>query len=416
MFKKLGVLFVLAAVVLGGVTSVGPRATAQDDEFLFGVVLVGPKDDRGWSQAHYDAGLYVQEKVPGARMIPLESLNSAARPETTLDQVVEDMVAQGAKLILTTSADFEVDTSVVAEFYPDVTFVNISGDDALWGIAPPNVGNIMGKMEYGKMIAGCAAALKTQTGKLGYVGPLIDPETIRLTNSVYLGARYCYENYRGLDPDTLQFQVTWIGFWFNIPGVTLDPTEVANSMLDSGVDVLISGIDTTEAIVVAGQRAAEGAAVWAIPYDYEGACEEAPDICLGVPYFNWGPAYADLVTKVKEGTYEASWEWNGPDWDNINNPDTTAVGYVYGDGLTDDEKATLDEFIAALAAGAKGEEGGLNLFVGPLNFQDGTVFLEEGEVATEKQIWYMAANADEATTPEEVNPPQLLEGVQGASQ
>ena len=416
MFKKLGVLFVLAAVVLGGVTSVGPRATAQDDEFLFGVVLVGPKDDRGWSQAHYDAGLYVQEKVPGARMIPLESLNSAARPETTLDQVVEDMVAQGAKLILTTSADFEVDTSVVAEFYPDVTFVNISGDDALWGIAPPNVGNIMGQMEYGKMIAGCAAALKTQTGKLGYVGPLIDPETIRLTNSVYLGARYCYENYRGLDPDTLQFQVTWIGFWFNIPGVTLDPTEVANSMLDSGVDVLISGIDTTEAIVVAGQRAAEGAAVWAIPYDYEGACEEAPDICLGVPYFNWGPAYADLVTKVKEGTYEASWEWNGPDWDNINNPDTTAVGYVYGDGLTDDEKATLDEFIAALAAGAKGEEGGLNLFVGPLNFQDGTVFLEEGEVATEKQIWYMAANADEATTPEEVNPPQLLEGVQGASQ
>ncbi len=97
-------------------------------------------------------------------MLPLESLNSDARPETTLDQVVEDMVNHGAELILTTSADFEVDTTSVAALYPDVTFINVSGDDALWGIATDNLGNFMGQMEYGKMIAGCAAALKTQTG------------------------------------------------------------------------------------------------------------------------------------------------------------------------------------------------------------------------------------------------------------
>ena len=147
----------------------------------------------------------------------------------------------------------------------------------------------MGQMEYGKMIAGCAAALKTQTGSIAYIGPLIDPETTRLVNSTYLGARYCYENYRGLNPDDLRFQVTWIGFWFNIPGVTLDPTEVVNGFFDGGADVVISGIDTTEAIVVAGQRAAQGQQVWAVPYDFEGACAEAPDICLGVPYFSWGP-------------------------------------------------------------------------------------------------------------------------------
>ncbi len=410
MIKKLAVLAVLVALVASGVASV-----VAQDEIIFGVVLVGPKDDRGWSQAHYTAGQYVEANLPGAKMIVLESLNTAARPETTLDQVVEDMVSQGARLILTTSADFEVDTTVVAELYPDVVFINVSGDDALWGIAPDNLGNIMGQMEYGKMIAGCAAALKTQTGKIGYVGPLIDPETIRLTNSVYLGARYCYENYRGMDPDTLDFAVTWIGFWFNIPGFTLDPTEVSNAFIDDGRDVLISGIDTTEAIVVAKQRAAEGAAVWAIPYDFEGACEEAPDICLGVPYFNWGPSYLETVKAVQDGTWEASWDWNGPDWTDINNHDTSHVGFLYGNGLTDEDKATLDEFIAGLAAGALGEEGGINLWVGPLSFQDGSVFLEEGEVATFKQVWFQAANADEATAPEEVTPPQLLAGVQGTS-
>jgi simple sugar transport system substrate-binding protein len=414
MFKKASVLFILIVLVLSGVAAAVP-ATAQD-EIVFGVVLVGPKDDHGWSQAHYEAGLYVEENLPGAQMIELESLNSAARPETTLDQVVEDMVAQGAQLIFTTSADFEVDTTVVADLYPDVTFVNISGDDALWGIAPDNLGNVMGQMVYGKMIAGCAAALKTQSGKIGYVGPLIDPETTRLVSSAYLGARHCYEAYRSMDPAALEFGVTWIGYWFNLPGVTLDPTEVSNAFLDDGADVLISGIDTTEAIVVASQRAAEGETVWAIPYDYEGACEEAPDICLGVPYFNWGPAYLETVQAVQEGTWEASWDWNGPDWSDINNHDTSAVGYVYGDGLTDDEKATLDEFIADLAAGATSEEGGLNLFVGPLNLQDGSVLLEDGEVATDKQIWYMASNAEEAMSPDEINPPQLLEGIEGASE
>ena len=414
MFKKLAVLLVLVALVMGGVAAVAPRAEAQD-EVVFGVVLVGPKDDRGWSQAHYEAGLYVEENLEGARMLVVESLNSADRPETTLDQVVADMDEQGASVIFTTSADFEVDTSLIAKEYPHITFLHISGDDAFWGIAPENLGNIMGQMEYTKMVAGCAAALKTSTGSIGYVGPLVDPETTRLVNSVYLGARYCYDAYRGLDPDDLTFGVTWIGFWFNIPGVTLDPTEVTNAFLDDGADVVISGIDTTEVIVVAGQRAAEGENVWAIPYDYELACADAPDICLGVPYFNWGPAYLDAIQSVVDGTWEQSWDWNPPDWDDINNPDTTAVGYVYGDGLLAEEIEILDEFIAGLAAGAKGEEGAIYPFTGPLNLLDGTVFLEEGEVATPAQIWFMDPIAGEAESPDEVGAPQLLEGIIGST-
>ena len=100
MIKKLAVLAVLVALVASGVASV-----VAQDEFIFGVVLVGPKGDRGWSQAHYTAGQYVEEKLPGAKMIVLESLNTAARPETTLDQVLEDMVSQGAELIECLSHD-----------------------------------------------------------------------------------------------------------------------------------------------------------------------------------------------------------------------------------------------------------------------------------------------------------------------
>jgi simple sugar transport system substrate-binding protein len=367
----------------------------EGEEFVFGVVLVGPKNDRGWSQAHTEGAAFVEERMPGARAIIFESLNPADKPEATLEGVVDDMVADGAKLVLTTSDEFEEDTLGVAEKYPDIVFINVSGDDALTGEAPPNLGNIMGRMEDMKAIAGCAAALNTQSGSLGYLGPLINFETRRLAASAYLGAQYCYENYRGMNPADLQFTVTWIGFWFNIPGVTLDPTEVTNNFFDSGVDVVMSGIDTTEGIDVAGQRAAQGTPVWAVPYDFEGACEQSPDICLGVPYFNWGPAYLETAEAVQGGTWEQSWDWNPPNWENLTDNETTAVGWVNGTGMPAEAQAFLDEFIAGLASGE------INVWSGPINLQDGTEYIPADTVATDEQIWYL---------------PQLLEGMSGPSE
>jgi simple sugar transport system substrate-binding protein len=328
-------------------------------------------------------------------MIVFESLNSADKPEATLEGVVDDMVADGAKLVFTTSDEFEEDTLGVAQKYPDLTVINISGDDVLTGEAPPNLGNIMGRMEDMKAIAGCAAALTSQTGKLGYLGPLINFETRRLASSAYLGAKYCSENYRGMSPTELQFTVTWIGFWFNIPGVTLDPTEVTNTFLDSGADVVLSGIDTTEGIDVTGQRAAQGDAVWAVPYDFEGACDNAPEICLGVPYFNWGPAYLETAKAVQDGTWTQSWDWNPPNWDDLTENTTTAVGWVSGSGLSAENQAFLDEFIAGLASGE------INVWSGPINLQDGSAYIAAGETATDEQIWYL---------------PKLLEGMEGPSE
>ncbi len=386
-------LVVVALLVAGCAGPATPAATPTPEEFLFGIVLVGPKDDHGWSEAHYIAAEYAKEHVPGSDFIVYESLIPGG--EVTLEQVVDDMVAQGAQLILTTSDAFEEDTIGVAEKYPEIVFINVSGDDVLTGEAPSNEGNFMGQMEYMKGVAGCTAALMTDSGTIAYLGPLINDETRRLASAAYLGARYCYEHYQGLDPDDLRFIVTWIGFWFHLPGVTLDPTVVANGFFDEGADVVISGIDTTEGLVVAKQRADQGARVFAIPYDYIYACDEAPDICLGVPYFNWGPAYLSTVKAVVDGTWKQSWDWNGPDWSDINNPDTSHAGFLFGDGLPEAQKAQVQEYISGLAS------GDIKLFVGPLNYQDGTTYLAEGQVATDEQIWYLR---------------QLLEGMEGPSE
>jgi simple sugar transport system substrate-binding protein len=376
----------------------GTPSPTEGKQFVFGMILVGPQNDHGWSQANFEGGKYIEDHL-GAKMIVIDKVNTSDRPNTTVPQVVSDMIDQGAQLIFATSDDFKDGITEAAAEHPDVPMIFSSGDTA-WTDGKDyradltNLGNVMGRMEYGKMIAGCTAALTTQTGKLGYLGPLINAETLRLANSVYLGARYCWKNYRNEDPAALQFSVNWIGFWFNIPGVTLDPTQVTNDFFDSGVDVVISGIDTTEALVRAGQRADAGEKVWAIPYDFKGACAEAESVCLGVPYFNWGPAYLEVAQSVVDGTFKAQFQWLGPDWSNINDPDTSMIGFEKGPALSTENSATLDEFIAGLA------DGSIDLYTGPLNWQDGTVFLKDGETATDTQIWYAS---------------QLLQGMKGAS-
>ena len=382
-------------------TTAGGEMMPAPADFKIGMILVGPQNDHGWSQANYDAGLYVMDQLglPADNLIVLDKVNTADRPETKIPDVVSDMIDQGANLIFATSDDMKDGILEAAAQFPDTPMIWSSGDSA-WADGEDykpdltNLGNVMGRMEYGKAIAGCAAALTTQTGHIAYLGPLINDETRRLVNSAYLGAKYCYENYAGGDAATLQFEVKWIGFWFNIPGFTLDPTQVTNEFLAAGADVVLSGIDTTEALVRAGQAQDSGDSVWAVPYDYQDACSEAPSACLGVPYFIWGPSYLTVAHSVIDGTFTPSFSWTGPDWNNLNDQDTSNIGWLSGDALSADAQTSLDSFISGLG------DGSINLWVGPINYQDGTPWLADGEQATDVQIWYTK---------------QLLEGIEGAS-
>lgn len=365
------------------------------EPFVFGMLLVGPYNDNGWSQAHYDAGLYVEEKL-GAKMVYLDKVNPADRPGTTPDQLAEELVAQGAKLIIFNSDDMKDASTTFAKAHPDVYVIMASGDQ-VWAdgkIYEPiaNLTNIMGRMEYGKMIGGCAAALSSKTGQVGYLGPLINDETRRLAASAYLGAKHCWEA-AGNDPATLKFKVTWIGFWFHIPGFTTDPVQVSTDFYTTGYDVVISGIDNPVNLGEAQKQTAEGNPTFGVAYDYVAACEAAPDVCLGVPYFNWGPEYVKAISSAQDGSWSSQFIWAGPDWSDINNPDTSNVGFVNGPALSAENAAAVDAFVAELA-------GGLNLWTGPINLQDGSALLADGEVATDQQVWYLS---------------QLLEGMEGLS-
>ena len=362
--------------------------------FVFGLLLAGAHDDQGRSQAHYEGGRYVVETMAGTKMIYIDRANPADRPDVTIAQLVDDMVEKGAKLIIANSVDMQAGIREAALKHPKINFLQIAGDDVLTGKAPQNLSNLMGRMEYAKMMAGFAAALTTKTGNIGYVGPLDNEQSRRLAASCYLGARYAWAKVLKKDPKDLKFHVTWIGFWFNIPDTTKDPAQVAIDYFNSDYDVVISGITAPEIPVLARQMREKDKTAWAIPYDNAVACEALSDVCLGVPFFNWGPAYLDFIRAARSGKWRRRWIWLKPDWKNINNPAITAVGFVAGPALSASATVQLDTFISDLAT-AK-----VNLFKGPLNYEDGKPFVKAGQTASNKQIWYME---------------QLLEGIDSQS-
>jgi simple sugar transport system substrate-binding protein len=384
-----------ATKVAEAMATTAPAATTGD--YTVGLIFVGPQNDKGWNEAHLEGSKYVMEKLPNVKFEYVDKVNPGDRPNVKGSQVADDLIAKGAKMIIFNSDDFKDDALETAKKHPDVIVIHASGDYA-WKDGKnfkdqPNLGNLMSKMEPGWMIAGCAAALGSENGKIGNVGPLINEETRRYTSSAYLGAKYCWENYLKKNPKDLQYKTTWIGFWFNIPGVTLDPTKVADDFINGGYDVVMNAIDTPEAATQAKKAADAGKKVKYVHYDYKGGCELVGDICLGVHYYNWGPGYVDIIKQAMAGTYKSTWTWAPGNFADLNNPDTSSFGFVKGKGLGENEKF-LDEFIKGIG------DGSINLWKGPLKLQDGTEYLKDGEVATDQQIWYL---------------PQLLEGMEGQS-
>ena len=120
--RRFGILILaVTALTMTGPHITGDLARGADAPYTFGLLLVGPYNDRGYSQAHYEGGRYVEEKVPGVKMIYIDKVNPADRPGVTIPQLVDDMVDKGAKLIIANSDDMKDGIREAALMHPRLT-------------------------------------------------------------------------------------------------------------------------------------------------------------------------------------------------------------------------------------------------------------------------------------------------------
>ena len=91
---------------------------------------------------------------------------------------------------------------------------------------------------------------------------------------------------------------------------------------------------------------------------------------------DWAPYYIERVQAVMDGTWEQQASWGGM-------PEGEVVIGEITDVVPAEVKAEAEAMIAAITAGE------YHPFTGPINKQDGSVWLEEGETAEDGELMGM---------------------------
>src|SRR4030065_2361001 len=286
---KITAILVITAMLL---TACGPEKVGgfeipdvQKGKFNIAAVLIGPHDDGGWSQAHYEGLQYVEQNVPNVHTAYIENVPEGADSE----QVFRALSRKGFDLIIGASYGFMDPMETVAGEFPDIMYVHISGIKS----NGTNFGNLFGAMEVMKYLGGMLAGARAKMDgnpKLGYMAPFPLPEELRLGNAIALGMRQtCPE---------CTMDVRWINTW----QAPILQKEAAASLFDAGAQVVFTGADTPAVADVAQEKGK-----WGITYDWSGSCKV--ERCLTAPYWNWGPVYTKIAQGVIDKTYPVGWDY-----------------------------------------------------------------------------------------------------------
>lgn len=323
-------------------------------KFNVAAVLIGPHDDGGWSQAHYEGLLYLEKNMADSHVAYVENVPEGAEAE----QVIRSLARKGFNLILTTSFGYMDATGTVAEEFPDLTFIHVSG----YKSNSKNFGNLMGAMEDMKYLAGMVAgsrAKKDGNPKIGYMATFPIPEELRLGNAFMLGAKKtCPE---------CTMDVRWLNTWH-------DPViekEAAASLFDAGSQVVFTGADTPAPADVATAKGK-----WGITYDYVGSCKV--DGCLTTPYWNWGPVYTEIAKGVQDKTYKPGWHYFDAESGGLG-----LYGFMEGQqltkGMADLPAEDIQMVKDILAKMLKGEFTRFDVFSGEIKDNKGNIVVPAGE-------------------------------------
>lgn len=368
--KSLWRVIALLLIVILGMTACQPQVekvgsfeipNVEKGKFNVAMVLIGPHDDGGWSQSHYEGLEYVGKNVADAHIAYIENVPEGADSE----QVFRALARKGFDLIFGTSFGFMDPMEIVAGEFPDTVFIHISG----YKSNLTNFGNLFGAMEDMKYLAGMLAGARAKMDgnpKLGYMATFPIPEELRLGNAIALGMKKtCPE---------CTMDVRWINTWH-------DPVvekEAAASLFDAGAQVVFTGADTPAVADVATEKGK-----WGITYDWSGSCKA--ERCLTAPYWNWGATYARVAQGVKDKTYEVGWDYFDAETGGLG-----LYGFMEGQTMTagaaELPAEVLTEVKDLLAQMLAGEFNRFDVFTGEIKDNAGNVIVPAGEKIEQADI------------------------------
>lgn len=339
-------LLATSALALG--LSAFAGAAFADDPLKVGFIYIGPVGDHGWTFTHDQARLAVEEHFGDAvETSYVENVAYGADAERIMNQ----MALSGVDMIFATSFGYGPDVNAVAQRFPDIAFEHATG----YIQEAPNVSLYNARFYEGRAVIGHIAGRMTETNTIGYIASFPIPEVVMGINAAYLHAR-------AVNPD-VQFRVIWAYSWY-------DPAQeaaAAEALIEQGADILMQHTDSTAPITIAQDR---GILAFGQASDMTAF---APEAHLSAILDVWAPYYIERIQARIDGTWEA-----GNDWSGI--PEGTVGFAPFNDRIPADVLAEAEAMIEDIRSGA------YHPFTGPINRQDGSAWLAEGEVAPDGDL------------------------------
>lgn len=337
-------ILALTASVAAVLSTAAPSAAQDKTKICF--IYVGSKTDGGWTQAH-DIGRQELQAHFGDKIETPFLENVPEGPDA--ERAIERMARSGCAMVYTTSFGFMEATVKVAAKFPDVKFEHATGYKA-----GPNLATYNSRFYEGRYINGQIAGKMSKTGTAGYIASFPIPEVVGGINAFLMGAR-------SVNPD-FKLKVIWVNTWFD-PGKEAD---AAKALLDQGVDILTQHTDTTAPMQVAEER---GIKAFGQASDM---IKAGPTSQLSAIVDTWGAYYIKRTQALLDGKWESQQTFDG-----LKDGILTMAPYT---------NMPVDVKEMALATEAKIKSGELKPFTGPVNKQDGSVWLKEGESADDGTI------------------------------
>lgn len=191
------------------------EAAEEGKTYKVALCLSGASNDMGWCQVAYEGLLSLEENY-GCEIAYTENLT----PDD-IEAAFADYAANGYDVVIGHGYEFGDPAMEVASQYPDVKFIVTEGE-----VSADNVASYVTDCEEGGYVMGMLAAAMSETGKVGYVGPIQGASLVKIMNGFEDGAKE-------INPD-IEVMTAWTG---SFTDVALGK-EAAQAMIDNGADVI----------------------------------------------------------------------------------------------------------------------------------------------------------------------------------
>lgn len=342
----------------------GSTTGTDSTNFKVGMMIdSGTIDDKSFNQGTWEGILAYTKDHKGVK-----GQHVQPNGETTADYLsaADNLMMAGNNVIIAPGFKFEEAITELQTANPEVSFVILDGEPAT--MAENTTAIYFAEHEAG-FLAGVAAALQSQTGKVGFIGGMKIPAVERFGWGYLAGVAYANKNY-ATNVEVVDYQ--YQGTFYDVQGGQM----MAGGMYDKGIDIIFSAAAAVGNGVIneAKARTEAGDKVYVIGVDVdqydEGLMNDGSSVVLTSAIKRIDVAVYDTLKAYGEGNFPGGQiitmdaKTNG-----VGLPETNP-------NLTTDTQAKVDETLAEIQSGAlvvpvTGEE--LDTFLSEVGYQANTI-------------------------------------------